>query len=100
GTWANAMLYMLEILQIYSCFRTYPSDPLLLKLSICFLLLVDTVCSVAGCATAYLYSVTFWGDCNQAGIEKQYWSFPTYCSATALAAVIVQSFLIYKFWNL
>ncbi|EIN08325.1 hypothetical protein PUNSTDRAFT_126411 [Punctularia strigosozonata HHB-11173 SS5] len=98
GTWIDCMLYMLELTQIYTFFTRYPKDHPLLKATIWVLLLVDTVGSAAGNGTAYLYTITYWGDAE--AITKQYWTFPTYCTATACSAAIVQSFLIFRFWNL
>ncbi|EIN12192.1 hypothetical protein PUNSTDRAFT_130461 [Punctularia strigosozonata HHB-11173 SS5] len=92
------MLYMWEITMIWTCFSRFPNDHILLKATIWALLAVDTVGVAATNATAYLYVVTHWGDL--VGISKEYWSYPLYCVATAFSALIVQSFLIFRFWNL
>ncbi|EIN12213.1 hypothetical protein PUNSTDRAFT_81418 [Punctularia strigosozonata HHB-11173 SS5] len=98
GTWVDCMLYMWEIAQIYHCFKHFPHDRRSLKATIWLLFLVDTVGTAAGNGTAYLYMITYWGD--MPAISKQYWTFPTYCLATACSAIIVQFFLLYRFWNL
>lgn len=74
GTWANMMLYMLEITQvclgrrsgkrtrltyfqqIVNCFKHYPNDPTILKCTIWLLLAVDTASSIASCSTVYMVS--------------------------------------------
>ncbi|EIN12214.1 hypothetical protein PUNSTDRAFT_124206 [Punctularia strigosozonata HHB-11173 SS5] len=98
GTWVDCMLYMWEITQMYTCFNAFPNDHPFLRATLWLLLLVDTVGAAAGCGTAYLYTITYWG--NPEAISRQYWTFPMYCTATACSAFIVQLFLLLRFWNL
>ncbi|EIN12159.1 hypothetical protein PUNSTDRAFT_124175 [Punctularia strigosozonata HHB-11173 SS5] len=98
GTWVDCMLYMWEITQMYICFKRFPNDHSFLKATLWLLFLVDTVGAAAGNGTAYLYLITYWG--NLEAISRQYWTFPTYCTATACSALIVQLFLLHRFRNL
>jgi hypothetical protein len=71
GTWINMMLYMLEIVQVsrlsgimfydadrssqaIRIYRNYPNDPIGLKLAVAGAFVVDTVCTMAACATVYM----------------------------------------------
>lgn len=70
GTWVNAMLYMLEIVQvsldadfitplltmlkISRLYTNYPNDRPALRVMIGASFLIDTVCTVAACATVYI----------------------------------------------
>jgi hypothetical protein len=70
GTWVNAMLYMLEIvqvslyailiaalltaLQISRLYTNYPNDRPALRVMVGASFIIDTICTIAACATVYI----------------------------------------------
>ncbi|KAJ7433478.1 hypothetical protein FB451DRAFT_1572496 [Mycena latifolia] len=62
GTFANSMLYMLEILELIKYFKTFRNDSATIKTCIVILALLDTTCTFAEWACIYLYGVLHWGD--------------------------------------
>ncbi|SJL10537.1 uncharacterized protein ARMOST_13924 [Armillaria ostoyae] len=118
GSYVNAMLYILEIIQASSIsttrplrtkltlpfwqviyfFNHYRRDRPLIKAGIIISLVMDTVCTISQFACVYLYCVTNWGD--ESYVFDQYWPIPTYLLSTGVTTAVVQSFLIYRFWSL
>ncbi|KAL0571275.1 hypothetical protein V5O48_010692 [Marasmius crinis-equi] len=98
GTWANSYVYTLELLELYKYFTTYPNDPMLLKLVIIFEALVDTFSTIGNYACVYLYTVSHWG--NTEYLSNQYWPMPVYLFTTGTSALIVQTYLVHRYWNL
>ncbi|KAK0484608.1 hypothetical protein IW261DRAFT_848153 [Armillaria novae-zelandiae] len=98
GSYVNAMLYILEVIQVIYFFNHYRRDRPLVKAGIIISLVMDTVCTVSQFACVYLYCVTNWGD--ESYVFDQYWPIPTYLLSTGVTTAVVQSFLIYRFWSL
>ncbi|THV00032.1 hypothetical protein K435DRAFT_855137 [Dendrothele bispora CBS 962.96] len=99
GTWLNAMLYMLEILQVYRYFDNYTTDRLIFKIAVIAVFLLDTLCTIAACASVYLkYSVLHWGD--EIYLQQQYWPIPVYLVTTGTCASVVQIFMLSRYWHL
>ncbi|KAK0219772.1 hypothetical protein EDD85DRAFT_988748 [Armillaria nabsnona] len=98
GSYVNAMLYILEIIQVIYFFNNYRRDRPLIKAGIIISLIMDTVCTISQFACVYLYCVTNWGD--ESYVFDQYWPIPTYLLSTGVTTAVVQSFLIYRFWSL
>ncbi|KAF5353749.1 hypothetical protein D9758_008690 [Tetrapyrgos nigripes] len=98
GTWLNAMLYMLEITQVIHYFQNYSNDRPIFKIAVATVFILDTVCTVAACASAYLYSVVHWGD--RAYLAQQYWPIPMYIVTTGTCGAIVQFFMLSRYWIL
>ncbi|KAI0819477.1 hypothetical protein BC628DRAFT_1026750 [Trametes gibbosa] len=97
GTWFNAMLYMLEITQMISYYRTFPRDRVAFKIMVAFSFLVDTLGTANNCACVYLYTITNWG--NAQFLLVQGWTIPTYLALSGLSAFICQLFLCWRFLN-
>ncbi|KAK7462380.1 hypothetical protein VKT23_007979 [Stygiomarasmius scandens] len=102
GTWANAMLYMLEIIQLYKYFThgrsTTSSDRIVFKIVAMVIFLADTVCTIAECAIFYLYSVVHWGEPQFIAIML--WPVPVYLASTGVTGTVVQMFMLYRYWKL
>ncbi|KAF5340083.1 hypothetical protein D9758_013145 [Tetrapyrgos nigripes] len=99
GTWVNVMLYMLEIIQIYKYFtHYYSSDRRVFQVAVIIVFLVDTVCTIAECAAFYLYSVVHWGEPDY--MNGMPWPIPVYVASTGITALIVQVFMLHRFWVL
>ncbi|KAI0634954.1 hypothetical protein C8Q77DRAFT_664397 [Trametes polyzona] len=97
GTWFNAMLYMLEIMEVIKYYRTFPKDRLAFKLTVAFSFFVDTLGTANNCACVYLYTITNWG--NPSFLLVQGWTIPTYLALSGLSAFVCQLFLSWRFWN-
>ncbi|KAF8166288.1 hypothetical protein K438DRAFT_1685634, partial [Mycena galopus ATCC 62051] len=96
GTWANCFLYMAELRQASYYFRHFKHDDWKLKTLVLVAFLVDTVSLVGDYACVYLYTITHAGD--PVYLADQHWPIPLYLFTTALIAVLVQSFLIIRYW--
>ncbi|KAJ7785178.1 hypothetical protein DFH07DRAFT_786900 [Mycena maculata] len=96
GTWANSFLYMAELMQARYYFRHFKHDNWQLKTLVLVVFLVDTASTVGDYACVYLYTITHGGDTVY--LADQHWPIPLYLFTTAVIAVLVQSFLIVRYW--
>ncbi|THU90980.1 hypothetical protein K435DRAFT_245261 [Dendrothele bispora CBS 962.96] len=92
------MLYMLEIIQIYKYFTRHWSDYPVFRIVVMIVFLVDTLCTMAECATFYIYSVVYWGEPQF--LERILWPSPVFIITTTITATIVQVFMLYQHWEL
>ncbi|KAI0668861.1 hypothetical protein C8Q78DRAFT_1070939 [Trametes maxima] len=97
GSWFNCMLYMVEIIQTWNYYRTFPRDRIVLKFAVALSFVVDTLATADNCACVYLYTITHWGD--PPCLLVQNWTIPTYLTLAGLSAFICQLFLVWRFWN-
>ncbi|KAJ7777476.1 hypothetical protein B0H14DRAFT_3508079 [Mycena olivaceomarginata] len=58
---------------------------------------IDTVSTFADCACVYLYTITHAGD--PVYLATQHWPIALYIVTTAIVAVLVQSFLVERYWR-
>ncbi|KAJ6549889.1 hypothetical protein B0H19DRAFT_1264778 [Mycena capillaripes] len=78
GTWANSVLYTIEVIQAAYYYRHFKHDNWMLKvLSLSHLLVssaivIDSLSMIANYASVYLYTVTHWGDLGY--LQNQYWA--------------------------
>ncbi|KAJ7309228.1 hypothetical protein DFH08DRAFT_974964 [Mycena albidolilacea] len=72
GTWANSVLYTVEIIQAAYYYRHFKHDNWMLKLLVSSTIAIDSVSMIANYASVYLYTITHWGD--SAYLENQYWA--------------------------
>ncbi|TFL03256.1 hypothetical protein BDV98DRAFT_563930 [Pterulicium gracile] len=99
GTWVNMMLYNLEISQVCVYFKHHSQkDPLLVRTMVLICLPFDSARVIAECACIYLYTVTHWGDAEY--LLDQYWPIPVYVMTTAVSSLMVQMFLIRRYFHL
>ncbi|KAJ7323818.1 hypothetical protein DFH08DRAFT_1028573 [Mycena albidolilacea] len=103
GTWANSVLYTVEVIQAARYYRHFKHDNWMLKLLVSSAIAIDSVSMIANYASVYLYTITHWGDL--AYIQNQYWASqfdfdPLYLFATGVVAALVQSFLASRYWLL
>ncbi|KAJ7025217.1 hypothetical protein C8F04DRAFT_140642 [Mycena alexandri] len=96
GTWANSFLYMAELTQARYYFRHFKHDDWKLKALVLVAFLVDTISTAGDYACVYLYTVTHASDPHY--LADQNWPIPLYLFTTAIIAVVVQSFLIVRYW--
>ncbi|KAF8175614.1 hypothetical protein K438DRAFT_1979517 [Mycena galopus ATCC 62051] len=98
GTWANSILYTIEVIQTAYYYRNFKHDRWMLKLLVSSAIAIDSVSMIANYASVYLYTITHWGDL--AYMENQYWPYPLYVFTTGVVAALVQSFLATRYWRL
>ncbi|KAJ6460627.1 hypothetical protein C8R45DRAFT_1109038 [Mycena sanguinolenta] len=91
GTWANSMLYAVEVMQAVEYYRRFKHDTWMLKvpsfvltvynslifcpasqLLVSSVIAIDSVSMIANYASVYLYTITHWGD--PAYLQNQYWA--------------------------
>ncbi|KAJ6506957.1 hypothetical protein C8R45DRAFT_971104 [Mycena sanguinolenta] len=96
GTWANSFLYMAELTQARYYFRHFKHDDWKLKTLVLVTFLIDTASTVGDYACVYLYTITHAGD--PVYLSKQPWPIPLYLFTTAMIAILVQSFLVGRYW--
>ncbi|KAJ7797983.1 hypothetical protein B0H14DRAFT_3493046 [Mycena olivaceomarginata] len=95
GTWLSSLLYMVELIQaVYY----YKHDDWKLKTRVMVAFTIDTVSALGNYACVYLYTITHAGDPMY--LVNQNWPMPLYHVATAIVAVLVQSFLVERYWRL
>lgn len=99
GSYLNAIVYMLEIVQLASYIKHFwKKDRLPIRILVVLCFLIDTLCTIAVCAWIVQSSVIHWGD--RAYLAQQYWPSSVYVVCTTAVATLVQSFLIYRYFIL
>ncbi|KAJ7321541.1 hypothetical protein DFH08DRAFT_1033441 [Mycena albidolilacea] len=98
GTWLSSLLYMVELIQAVYYFCHYKQDDWKLKTRVMVAFTIDTVSALGNYACVYLYTITHAGDPMY--LANQNWPMPLYLVATAIVAVLVQSFLVERYWRL
>ncbi|KAJ7237809.1 hypothetical protein C8J57DRAFT_1727794 [Mycena rebaudengoi] len=98
GTWANSVLYTIEVIQAVYFYRNFKHDNWMLKLLVSSAIAIDSVSMFANYASVYLYTITHWGDL--AYLQNQYWFDPLYLFATGIVAALAQGFLAARYWLL
>ncbi|KAJ7716029.1 hypothetical protein B0H14DRAFT_3522435 [Mycena olivaceomarginata] len=61
GTWANSVLYTVEVIQAAHYYRHFKHDNWMLKLLVLSAIAIDSVSMSANYASVYLYTITHWG---------------------------------------
>ncbi|KAF7344626.1 hypothetical protein MSAN_01944900 [Mycena sanguinolenta] len=97
GTWASSLLYMAELLQAVKYFRNSKKDDWKLKSYVAVAFAIDTISAVGDYACVYLYTITHAGD--PVYLTKQNWGVPLYIISTSCVAILVQSFLAFRYWR-
>ncbi|KAJ6449746.1 hypothetical protein C8R45DRAFT_1224282 [Mycena sanguinolenta] len=97
GTWASSLLYMAELLQAVYYFRNFKNDSRMLKSYVALVFTIDTISAIGNYACVYLYTITHAGDFVY--LTKQNWGVPLYIISTSSVAILVQSFLVIRYWR-
>ncbi|KAF7328511.1 hypothetical protein MVEN_02538400 [Mycena venus] len=97
GTWANSFLYMAELFQARYYFGNFKHDDWKLKTFVSVAFLVDSVGTVGDFACVYLYTITHAGD--PVYLIDQHWPMTLHLITTAVVAILVQSFLVVRYWR-
>ncbi|KAJ6481949.1 hypothetical protein C8R45DRAFT_315534 [Mycena sanguinolenta] len=96
GTWASSLLYMAELLQAVYYFRSFKKDSWKLKSYVALVFTIDTISAIGDYACVYLYTITHAGDFVY--LTKQNWAVPLYIISTNSVAILVQIFLVFRYW--
>ncbi|CAK5283280.1 unnamed protein product [Mycena citricolor] len=100
GSWANTALFAIEVMYAWRYFSTYWHDRWLFKATVAVCLAVDSVSVAANCGAAYLYCVAHWGDRSYLENEARlYWPIFLYVITTGVTAVIVELYLLFRYWK-
>ncbi|KAJ6531462.1 hypothetical protein DFH09DRAFT_1183070 [Mycena vulgaris] len=91
-------LYMAELIQARYYFRHFKHDDWKLKTLVSVAFLLDTVSTVGNYACTYLVSAHILRDPGY--LADQHWPIPLSLLTTAVTAVLVQSFLVVRYWGL
>ncbi|KAJ7056723.1 hypothetical protein C8F01DRAFT_1310378 [Mycena amicta] len=97
GTWASSLLYSAEFTQAIYYFRNFKDDNWKLKTLVAAGFTIDSIGLLNDYASVYLYTITHVGD--TAYFINQNWTIPMYVFTTAAVAVLVQSYLIMRYWR-
>ncbi|KAF7327368.1 hypothetical protein MKEN_00314400 [Mycena kentingensis (nom. inval.)] len=97
GTWASSLLYTAEFTQTLYYFRNFKNDSWKLKTMVAAGFIIDTTALLNDYASVYLYAVTHVGDAEY--FQNQNWTIPVYVVSTAVVAMLVQSFLVMRYWK-
>ncbi|KAJ7333996.1 hypothetical protein DFH08DRAFT_1019835 [Mycena albidolilacea] len=97
-TWANSFLYMAELIQVMYYFKHFKHDGWKLKTLVWVAFLLDTVSTLGDYAGVYLYTTSHAGDLVY--LADQHWPVPLHLFTSGVSAVLVQSFLVVRYWRL
>ncbi|KAF7337425.1 hypothetical protein MSAN_02269000 [Mycena sanguinolenta] len=88
---------MFEIIQANYYFRHFKHDDWKLKTFVSVAVLIDTVSTLGDYACVYLYTITHAGDLVY--LSDQHWPLSLHLFTTGVIAVLVQSFLVVRYWK-
>ncbi|KAF9014540.1 hypothetical protein BDZ89DRAFT_446646 [Hymenopellis radicata] len=92
------MLFMLIIRETFTYYTSFKSDALGVKIFVALAVIVDTASLSGDFADVYLYTITHWGDLQY--LSRQDWPFALYLTTTGVTALLVQSFLVNRYYVL
>ncbi|KAJ6526337.1 hypothetical protein B0H19DRAFT_1275701 [Mycena capillaripes] len=97
GTWVSSLLYMLEIIQSVYYFRHFEHDDWKSKTLVTVALVVDGLSFIGDCICVYEYTITHAGDLEY--LATLHWPLPLYGFTTGVLGVLVQTFLVSRYWR-
>ncbi|KAJ7701377.1 hypothetical protein B0H17DRAFT_185750 [Mycena rosella] len=98
SSWANMVLFTLELRQMYQYFMRYPRDAMFNKVFVLVALASDFTTVFACLSQNYLYLVTHWGTTSY--LLTQPWCVPVYVVGSSISAAVVQFWLARMVFNL
>ncbi|KAF9043508.1 hypothetical protein BDZ89DRAFT_1059418 [Hymenopellis radicata] len=90
GSWISAMLFMLILRETITYYSSFKSDALAVKIFVALAVIVDTA--------SLAYTITHWGDLKF--LSSQDWPFTLYLTTTGVTGLLVQSFLVNRYYAL
>ncbi|KAJ6545605.1 hypothetical protein B0H19DRAFT_1267012 [Mycena capillaripes] len=117
GTWANSVLYTVEVIQTAYYYRHFKDDNWMLKLLVSSAIAFDSVSMIANYASVYLVCICFFHDMkglidamySTKSVTGEIWRIcrtsigqfdPLYVFTTGVVAALAQSFLAARYWLL
>ncbi|KAJ7490457.1 hypothetical protein FB451DRAFT_1220126 [Mycena latifolia] len=91
SSWANMVLFTLELRQMYQYFTKYPRDTMFNKVFVLLALASDFTTVFACLSANYLYLVTHWGTSTY--LLTQPWCVAVYVVSTSISSALVQFWL-------
>ncbi|KAJ7037280.1 hypothetical protein C8F04DRAFT_421737 [Mycena alexandri] len=98
SSWANMVLFTLEIKEIFNYFGRYKRDPVFNKIMVLTALAGDILTVFACLSSTYLYMVSHWGELDY--VASQPWGIAGYVIGTGITGAAVQIFLARMVFNL
>ncbi|KAH8830022.1 hypothetical protein DL96DRAFT_1706842 [Flagelloscypha sp. PMI_526] len=98
GSWVNALLAPFIVVSSIKYFKLFPNDSFIYKAMVYTCIVFNIACCIAEFSSVYLYVVTHWGDVPY--LANQYWPFMMFCFVSWPGALIVEGYLIYRYWRL
>ncbi|KZV89548.1 hypothetical protein EXIGLDRAFT_618043 [Exidia glandulosa HHB12029] len=95
GSWANGMLFMLVLTQVWSYVVAFPNDRIWIRALVAFMVSVDFVATFNAFAMVYLYTITHWGDPAFLAVQNN--TIPVYSMTMAVSVICMHFFLIYRY---
>ncbi|KAJ7089475.1 hypothetical protein C8R44DRAFT_892433 [Mycena epipterygia] len=100
GTWANSVLYAVEVIQAVYYYRHFKHDSWKLKLLVSSAITIDSVSMIANYASVYLVTQSLTGEIWRTYRTSIGQPYPLYVFTTGIVAALAQSFLVFKYWRL
>ncbi|KAJ7051667.1 hypothetical protein C8F01DRAFT_639956 [Mycena amicta] len=98
GSWLAVLVAGAAIPETIRYFRKHPEDSAQRKGFVILCILVCLVALAGDCSEAYLLTVTFWG--NAEAVQQSHWPISLYVLGNGMIGVLVDSFLISRFYAL
>lgn len=97
STWVNSLLYGFVLVTGYHYFTTYQDDRKFFKILVAACIVVDTACTFIEYVGVYLYTISHFGDVSRQ--QSPNWTIGVINICTGVSAVLVQSFLVYRYFT-
>lgn len=98
ASWIFCVFWAVECVSAYRYFRTYDKDPWSIRIMVSVVLLAGTTKMVVTCSGVYRLCIREFGNYMKAivpGVEMA-----VIPATTGLESLLVQSYLIYRFWRI
>ncbi|KAJ7191162.1 heme peroxidase [Mycena haematopus] len=98
GTWGASIIFGVVLSEAYKYFVSFPTDSWRRKGLVVVVLTFGSIALIGDYANTYLPVVTFWGDSE--AVQKTYWPLPLYSIVNTLLAIVVDCYLVQRFYAL
>ncbi|KAJ7230856.1 hypothetical protein B0H12DRAFT_1147312 [Mycena haematopus] len=98
GTYANSCLLVLELFQIIYYFRHMNNDNWIIKAVVVAAGFINAIDTFAAYSAVYLYAVSHWGNARYLAVQN--WPITVHFAASGLVGLLVQGFMLYRFWRM
>ncbi|KAJ6486544.1 hypothetical protein C8R47DRAFT_1320974 [Mycena vitilis] len=98
GTWIASVLFGVVLVEAHKYFSLFPNDSWMRKGLVLLLLALCVAAMIGEYGTTYYPMVTYWGDVEV--LFKIFWTLPLESFANAISGIVVDCYLIYRFYKL